>query len=264
MKEIIVPMQIDFDGLTLVDKAIMRLKEFEPPEGYYLAFSGGKDSIVIYDLAVKSGVKFDAHYRAGGIDPPELMEFIRTYPMVVWDKSEKPFWKQLMSDGLPQRNQRWCCELIKEAGGIGRSVVTGIRWEESTSRARRKMVESCTRANKRFINPIIDWSSAEVWNYIKCNGIKYCSLYDEGFTRLGCVLCPMAGKYETQMQIQRFPKLVQVWKKAAERYFNRETKGGSRMRESYGTFENYWVWWISREGKNDLEGQCQMTLDGDE
>jgi phosphoadenosine phosphosulfate reductase len=89
-------MQTDFDGLTLIDKSIARLKEFEPEEGYYLAFSGGKDSVVLYDLAVKSGVKFDAHYACGGLDPPELMQFIKAnYPTVAWERSPKPFWKML-------------------------------------------------------------------------------------------------------------------------------------------------------------------------
>ena len=54
--------QLNFEGYDKVQVAIMRLQQFQPPEGYYLAFSGGKDSVVLYDLAVKSGVKFDAHY----------------------------------------------------------------------------------------------------------------------------------------------------------------------------------------------------------
>ena len=58
-------------------QAIDRLQTFEPPEGYYLAFSGGKDSQTIYHLAQEAGVKFDAHYNVTGIDPPELVYFIR-------------------------------------------------------------------------------------------------------------------------------------------------------------------------------------------
>jgi len=49
--------QLNFAGLDKVDVAISRLKEFEPSEGYFLAFSGGKDSVVVYDLALKAGVK---------------------------------------------------------------------------------------------------------------------------------------------------------------------------------------------------------------
>ena len=60
-----------------VQIAIERLRQFEPDEGYYLAFSGGKDSITIYRLAEMAGVQFDAHYRVTTVDPPELVKFIQ-------------------------------------------------------------------------------------------------------------------------------------------------------------------------------------------
>ncbi len=46
--------QLNFEGKNKVETAISLLKEFEPSEGYYLAFSGGKDSVVVYDLAIKA------------------------------------------------------------------------------------------------------------------------------------------------------------------------------------------------------------------
>ena len=54
-----------------VNKSILRLKTFEPPEGYYLAFSGGKDSCVLKWLADTAGVKYHAVYRITSVDPPE-------------------------------------------------------------------------------------------------------------------------------------------------------------------------------------------------
>jgi len=60
-----------------IDAAIELIRQYEPEGGYFLAFSGGKDSIVIYDLAVKAGVKFDAHYNNTQIGPPELRLFIK-------------------------------------------------------------------------------------------------------------------------------------------------------------------------------------------
>ena len=69
-----------------VKRAIDRLRTFEPPEGYYLAFSGGKDSQCIYHLAKEAGVKFDAHYNLTTVDPPELVYFIRSTTDVIVKK----------------------------------------------------------------------------------------------------------------------------------------------------------------------------------
>ena len=62
--------QLNFEGKDKVQMAIERLKMFEPPEGYYLAFSGRKDTQCIYHLAKEAGVKFDAHFSFSTVDPP--------------------------------------------------------------------------------------------------------------------------------------------------------------------------------------------------
>ena len=78
-----IKLSTDGELLDKVQLAIKRLKAFEPPEGYYLAFSGGKDSQAVYHLAKMAGVKFDAHYCVTSVDPPELVKFIKThYPDV--------------------------------------------------------------------------------------------------------------------------------------------------------------------------------------
>ena len=61
-----------------IDKSIQRLKSFEPPEGYFVAFSGGKDSIVVKQLCIEAGVKFDAHYSVTSVDPPTHLLYKRT------------------------------------------------------------------------------------------------------------------------------------------------------------------------------------------
>lgn len=80
--------QLNMQGHDKVETAIMRLQMFEPAEGYYLAFSGGKDSVVIKALADMAKVKYDAHYSVTTVDPPELVTFIRDiYPDVIFEKA---------------------------------------------------------------------------------------------------------------------------------------------------------------------------------
>lgn len=126
-----------------IGMSIDRLRAFDPPEGYLLAFSGGKDSVVVKALADMAGVKYNAQYRVTGIDPPELVYFIRDkHPDVTWDIPRYPdgrrvtmwnliLWKQYP----PTRVGRYCCEWLKETSGAGRRVLTGVRWAESASRS---------------------------------------------------------------------------------------------------------------------------------
>ena len=102
--------QLDFNKNTPVERAIMRLQQFEPPEGYYGAFSGGKDSCVIKHLTAQAGVKADWHYCVSPIDPKEVQDFIKQYhPDVQWDYHARGFWKMVLEKGLPRRQGRWCC-----------------------------------------------------------------------------------------------------------------------------------------------------------
>ena len=248
--------QLNFAGLDKIQVAIMRLKEFEPPDGYFLAFSGGKDSITIYDLAVRAGVKFDAHYSLTTVDPPELVHFIKDYyPQVEVERPPSTMWQLIYKKGLPRRNARWCCQQLKERGGSGRSVVTGIRWAESARRRTRSFTEIChADSSKRFLHPIIDWEDGDVWEYIGENELEYCTLYDEGFKRLGCVLCPMTRN--TTQQIERWPKIARAWYKAAVRYFNRGTPGSKRFK----TADDFWYWWLDRDAAPVNPDQCGMFV----
>lgn len=133
-----------------VNKSIERLKAFEPEEGYYLAFSGGKDSVVCKALLEMAGCKFDATYRVTSVDPPELVRFIKEkHPDVIREvprysetyRNEKLAGKPITMWNLipeklmpPTRLVRYCCSSLKESGGDGRMTVTGVRWEESLKR----------------------------------------------------------------------------------------------------------------------------------
>jgi phosphoadenosine phosphosulfate reductase len=252
--------------------AIDRLRAFEPEEGYYLAFSGGKDSQCIYHLAVEAGVKFDAHYNVTGIDPPELVYFIRrNYPDVNRDMYKESFFKLLPKKGLPTRLKRWCCQELKERGGEGRICVTGVRWDESNARSGRrpfevvtekkedkklfndndegrKLFENCMQKGKRVVNPIIDWLDEDVWEYLDGRKIEHCKLYDEGYKRIGCIGCPMAGNRVEELE--RNPKYYQNYLRAIERFVpkyleRRKKKGLKPFKE---TAQEMMDWWLEIEG----------------
>lgn len=251
--------QLNFEGKDKVQVVIDRFRAFQPPEGYFLAFGGGKDSVVLYDLAVKAGVDFDAHYSITGIDPPELVQFIRGhYPDLIYEKPKERIWSLVERKGLPRRNARFCCEYLKEHTGGGRIVATGIRWAESTRRKRRSMVESCRWVKaKSFFHPIIDWTTSDVWEYIKRENLPYCSLYDEGFHRLGCVLCPMTSAKQAEREMARWPKLADAWLRAARRFHAKGSVGVQR----WETAEDMFEWWLSRKAsgkKDDMQPQMGM------
>lgn len=117
--------QLDLEtGFNKVEIAIATLQKWEPPEGYYFADSGGKDSSVTRDILIKAGIKFDGHYCVSPIDPPQIREFLRQHhPDTQWDYHARGFWKLVVDKGLPLRHARWCCQIIKEAGGDDRFVV---------------------------------------------------------------------------------------------------------------------------------------------
>lgn len=134
------------DGVirTKLEVAIQRLRSFEPPEGYFVAFSGGKDSQCVYHLCEMAGVKFEAHYNVTSVDPPELIKFIKSnYPEVIFNVPHDAEGKRISMWSLieqkmmpPMRIARYCCQALKEQNGEGRIVVTGVRWAESARRAK--------------------------------------------------------------------------------------------------------------------------------
>lgn len=122
-------------------KAIERLKLFEPEDGYYLAYSGGKDSDCIKILAQLAGVKFEAHHNLTTVDAPETVQYVKSQSDVIIDKSfdtdgnQITMWNLILKKLMPPtRIVRYCCSELKERGGQGRVVVTGVRWAESRNR----------------------------------------------------------------------------------------------------------------------------------
>jgi phosphoadenosine phosphosulfate reductase len=165
--------------------------------GFHVAFSGGKDSQVIYELCKMAGVKFKAFFYKTSVDPRELLSFIRNnYPNVEWIKPGLTMYQLILKKGmLPLRQCRFCCEYLKERNGLNAVVITGITRDESVKRKKRQEFESSCKMgkDKNLLNPILNWTKQDVLIFLKERKIESCSLYEKQ-DRIGCVGCPMSPK----------------------------------------------------------------------
>ena len=138
-------------------------------------------------------------------------------------------------------------EYLKEKSGTGRRVVTGIRWAESFQRRNRKSVEHCIKdKSKIIINPIIDWTDTEVWAFIEEGHLPYCCLYDEGWKRIGCLLCPMAGKHRL-IEAERYPKYTQAFKNAFIKLYNKRKLENNPSIDRWDSGEEMFIWWLNED-----------------
>lgn len=286
-----------------IENAIELLKMYEPialknnPGGYYVAFSGGKDSLVIAYLCVLAGVKFELHNNHTGIDKPALTYYIRdlkkwfeeNYNVTIETHYPKETFFDLMPRKLmpPTRRTRYCCEVLKEHGGEGRIVITGVRWAESAKRmnnrrlleanaftkkkimmmndneAARKQFETCIKKGKHIINPIVQWEDDDIWEFIKKYNLPYCSEYDRiGVDRLGCIGCPLSSNMANELE--EFPAYRDNYKRAILRMIeNRKAKGKSYWNEpNWETVEEIYNWWVyGIVPPKQIQGQMTMELE---
>ena len=251
-------MQLTLDGRPLDDLAIETIRTFAPKNGkpYQLQYSGGKDSTVILDLTKRSGIPFEATYRFVPIDPPELRKFIYQQKLDPSNRISVTMPKRNLitiareRGMMPLRTKRWCCEVLKESQNAGDVLLTGIRRAESGKRKARRMVEACTKVDAWFVHPILDWKTSHVWDYIHERNLPYCSLYDEGWKRLGCILCPM--NREVEKQILRWPGVARVWKKINDAVWH------TRHTRHFDTPEKQWEWWLDRDRSANPDDDCPL------
>lgn len=259
-----------------IETAILLIQTYEAqalqlsPDGYYVAFSGGKDSIVMAKLFEMAGVKFQLWYNNVTIDPPELVQFIkREYPQAKWNNVGKHLTSYMADSkacGPPTRLIRWCCEIYKEQGGIGLFCATGVRAEESARRKGLwKTLTIDNRNGKPILCPILYWTKADIWQFIRQNNMPYCCLYDEGFERLGCIGCPMGGPTGMARDFARWPKYEQMWKRGFKRCFDKykgvpKRNGEPRAIEKFPTVDDLWNWWVSGKAYEGEGADCQLWL----
>lgn len=202
----------------------------------YVSFSGGKDSLVVLDLA-RSSLKqreLKAFFLNTGIEFPETVEFVRSFcrereiPLTE-ASAGSAFREQVGKFGPPAKDFRWCCKVCKLASagdfetgkgapsrkgdsGVAYLTIDGKRKHESFSRARIAASETNPFVPAQLnIFPIRDWKAIEVWLYIHWRQLPYNPLYDLGFERVGCWLCPSALAAEYIRVKDLHPEMYAKW-----------------------------------------------------
>lgn len=238
-----------------------------PADGYYLAFSGGKDSQVLMSLCRVAGVRFRAYYSVTSIDPPDNVYFIRRYyPDVEFVHPKENFFRLIEKKGLPTMQRRFCCERLKEGLGAGNVVLTGVRAEESHKRSAYGAIEiysrrkehqlgsrertidqimenehQCIKGKDRvMLRPILHWTEEEVWEYIKEMKLPVNPCY-KAVGRVGCMFCPFATKGQIAMYESRYPGFKMAVLRALAKFW---------LRGDEHIFQNpfqYYEWWKSKQ-----------------
>lgn len=264
-------------SVELLQKAEKIALNYDAENGYYLAFSGGKDSQALFHMAQLAGVKFRGHMNLTSVDPPEVIRFVKkNYSEVELLKPGKSIFQSAVEKQiLPTMRVRWCCAEYKETAGAGKVTLIGIRKAESSRRAKRNEVEinnrkfsgdldgldeyrqelKAKRARRKskeqgvnitnadeeqtlgciqgkeslLISPIIYWTEKDVWEFLN-NVVKvpHCSLYDEGWHRIGCIGCPMSSHKQKRLENARYPHVKRGWIKAIKAIRN-----GKGFKEGY-------------------------------
>lgn len=267
----------------------MSLRLFKQP--LLLTDSGGKDSAVICRLAENAGIPFEIVHSHTTADAPPTVYHVRDRAKMFEEKCIKytishptykgqrvSMWSLIPIKKMPPtRIVRYCCDILKEQAGRGRFLVTGVRWSESTSRKNnrgvlevqhkskerrltlandndesRRLFETCQMKGKRICNPIVDWIEQDIWDYLVDQKVQINPLYYEGWTRVGCVGCPMAGKARYP-EFSMFPKYQGLYISAFDRMIKVRNDEGLQTEWQTGT--DVFHWWME---DGVLPGQIEM------
>ena len=273
--------QSAFEALRFA--AAQSLKLYKQP--LVITYSGGKDSDVLLHLAGKSGIPYEVLHSLTTADAPETVWHVRdTFRRLELanvkctidthrtpDGGNVTMWNLIPKKMVPPtRLMRYCCAVLKEGGGKGRFIATGVRWAESVKRKNsrglievspsdknkrlilmddndeaRMQFETCQLKGQRTVNPIIGWSAADVWDYVTAEHIPMNPLYRCGFCRVGCIGCPMAGKHR-KTEFERYPKIKLAYIRAFDRMLEERRRrgkmdGGMRWGETGLDVFNWWM-----------------------
>lgn len=233
-----------------IDRAIRLLKTFSDAHDgkpLEIAYSGGKDSDVILQLAKEAKIPYRAIYKNTTIDPPGTIKHVQEMGAEII-RPKRTFFQLIKQRGMPSRFTRFCCSELKEYKILDVAVI-GVRREESTKRSERyKEPTQCRIYNKtnhvEQVMPILDWTLQDVAEFIEDRKIKLAPVYydTDGSVhyerRLGCLGCPLVNDKKRVEEFKKYPKLAKCWIRAHKEF--RDTHQNSKAVKLYAdVYENF-------------------------
>lgn len=207
-----------------IDQSIRLLQQVQnahPDEVIEIAYSGGKDSDVILQLAKEAGIRYEAIYKNTTIDPPGTIRHAQEMGATII-RPKRTFAELIQKKGSPTRFSRFCCSELKEYK-VRDVAVMGVRKAESAKRAERYSEPTQCRfygSKKNHVEaiyPILEWTGEDVAAFLADRKIKCAPIYydEEGVfhveRRLGCMCCPLASKKKRIDEFRNNPGMVRFY-----------------------------------------------------
>ena len=204
---------------------------------FHVSFSGGKDSVVCLDIVQRSIPHSDFIVIFGDtrMEFPDTLGVVNETKRMCEEQGIKFYTARSDIDpmhywrvfGPPSNTIRWCCsvykttpQLLKLREYVGRDDVVemafvGVRASESIKRSKYEFISVSTKHKGQYsCNPIHEWNSAEVYLYMFINNLILNEAYKKGNSRVGCLLCPMAGDSREYMRRANYCNEVDKYVKA--------------------------------------------------
>ena len=177
-------MALPSDTQKKVDRSIRLLQSAQAGyDGVFeLAYSGGKDSDVILQLAKEAGIRYRAIYKNTTIDYPGTLRHVKEMRAEIIMPKMK-FFDIVAQMGLPNRMKRFCCGILKEYryDTSLKKMITGVRRSEGNDRAKRYTEPTQCRGTKKdpyeAIYPILDWTDDDILAFILDRNLKLAPVY---------------------------------------------------------------------------------------
>ena len=214
--------QIEQEAIDFIKRTVRKV---DAPA--VVGFSGGKDSLATYLVVEKAlGESPPLFFVDTGLELHETLQHIKEFARqrnakIISDVAGDQFWESVDVVGPPARDFRWCCKVLKlgpaaqtiadELGGNSLSFM-GQRKLESFQRSIEPRVTSNPWVpGQTSANPIQNWNALEVWLYIFREKAPFNPLYNKGYHRMGCYLCPSSPLAEFASLRETHPDLHSRW-----------------------------------------------------